>query len=124
MTYGAPMSFSFPPYHLLDPDYVAEAQSKLRKLENLYHKTHAFSWDGKQVLAELQKKHGGIQLPVEKRAHIARIFSVILWGELAAWNVSADLALALEDVEAKMAATAQVYDEARHFFTMRDYLLA
>ena len=118
------MSFSFPPYHLLDRDYLAESQDKLRKLEHLYHKTHSLSWDGKKVLADLIKKHGGIKLPREKRDHIARIFGVILWGERAAWNVSADLALALEDVEAKMAATGQVYDEARHFYTMRDYLLA
>src|SRR5262245_44989566 len=48
---------------------------------------------------------------------------MILWGELAAWNVSADLALELEDIEAKMAATGQTFDEARHFYTMRDYLL-
>jgi hypothetical protein len=30
----------------------------------------------------------------------------------------------LEDTEAKMAATSQVFDEARHFYVMRDYLLA
>src|SRR5439155_443745 len=75
-------------------------------------------------LRDLIAKEGGIRIPLEKREHIARIFSVILWGELAAWNVAADLALALGNIEAKMAATGQVFDEARHFYTMRDYLLA
>src|SRR5207244_3359904 len=60
--------------------------------------------------------------PAVKQA-IGRVFSIILWGELAAWNVAADVAEALEDVEAKMAASGQVFDEARHFYTMRDYLL-
>src|SRR5262245_35295525 len=117
------MSASFPPYRLLERDYLSAAQEKYARLERLYHKTQTLSWDGKKVLRELIAKEGGIRIPKDKREHIARIFSVILWGELAAWNVAADLALALEDVEAKMAATGQVFDEARHFYTMRDYLL-
>jgi hypothetical protein len=47
---------------------------------------------------------------------------VLLWGELAAWNIAADLAGALPDLDAKMAATGQVFDEARHFTVPRDYL--
>jgi hypothetical protein len=113
----------FPPYQLLERGYLEEAQEKYRRLEHLYHKTHDFGWDGRKVLRDLIAQHGGIQIPRAQREHLARIFSIILWGELAAWNVSADLALALEDVEAKMAATGQVFDEARHFYTMRDYLL-
>ncbi len=113
----------FPPYRLLDRDYLKEAQEKYARLERLYHVGQKNAWDGHAVLRGLVEKHGGISLPVEKKAAIAKIFSVILWGELAAWNVSADIAEALEDVEAKMAASGQVFDEARHFYTMRDYLL-
>jgi hypothetical protein len=47
---------------------------------------------------------------------------VLLWGELAAWSISADLALKLEDTPAKMAASSQVFDEARHFYVLRDYM--
>jgi hypothetical protein len=115
---------AFPPYQLLRRDYLEEARQKLGRLEHLYHKTQSAGWDGRALLGELCARHGGITIAHEQRRHIARIFSVILWGELAAWNVSADLALSLEDVEAKMAATGQVFDEARHFYTMRDYLLA
>lgn len=114
---------TFPPYRLLDRDYLAEAQEKFARLERLYHVGQKNAWDGQAVLRGLIEKNGGIKLPAEKRAAIARIFSIILWGELAAWNVSADIAEAIDDVEAKMAASGQVFDEARHFYTMRDYLL-
>jgi hypothetical protein len=115
---------AWPPYHLMQRDYLAEAQEKYKKLERLYHVGAKQAWDGKQVLADLLKKHGGVQLAPEKKRALAEIFSTILWGELAAWSISADLALQLEDTEAKMAATSQVFDEARHFYVMRDYLLA
>jgi hypothetical protein len=45
-----------------------------------------------------------------------------MWGELAAWKISAQLADELEPLEAKLAATSQVHDEARHFYVMHDYL--
>jgi len=115
---------AWPPYHLMRRDYLAEAQEKYSRLERLYHVGAKQAWDGKQVLADLLRKHGGVQLAPDKRRALAEIFSTILWGELAAWSISADLALQLEDTEAKMAATSQVFDEARHFYVMRDYLLA
>jgi hypothetical protein len=114
---------AWPPYHLLQRDYLAEAKQKFERIERLYHVGHRQAWDGKEVLRELLKKHGGIRLDPSKKQALAQIFSTILWGELAAWSISADLALKLEDTEAKMAATSQVFDEARHFYTMRDYLL-
>jgi hypothetical protein len=114
---------SFPPYRLIERDFLADAQAKYARLERLYHVGQKNAWDGHALLRSLIQKHGGIHIAPEKRAAIARIFSIILWGELAAWNISADLAEALENVEAKMAASGQVFDEARHFYTMRDYLL-
>jgi len=114
---------AWPPYRLIERDYVAEAQAKFERVERLYHVGQNKAWDGKQLLRDLIKKHGGIKIPPEKRRAIAEIFSTILWGELAAWSISADLALQLEDTEAKMAATSQAHDEARHFYTMRDYLI-
>ncbi len=114
---------AWPPYRLMERDYLAEAKQKYERIERLYHVGHKQAWDGKQVLKDLLAKHGGIHLDPAKKTAIAQIFSTILWGELAAWSISADLALQLEDTEAKMAATIQVFDEARHFYTMRDYLL-
>lgn len=113
----------FPPYELMDPEHVRKSHEEHRRLENLYHKTQNFSWDGKKILAELIEKHGGVNLPEDKKRAIGEVFAIILWGELAAWQVSAYLADHIPQIEAKLAATGQVFDEARHFYTMRDYLL-
>ena len=114
-------SEAFPPYHLYD-DYAGEALEKTHKLERLYHQTQEFAWDPRQVLDELVAKHGRVRVPDEQKEAMGHVFTVLLWGELAAWNVAADLARALPDVDAKMAATGQVFDEARHFRVLRDYL--
>jgi hypothetical protein len=116
--------FPFPPYRLGSAAFVDEAREKFAKLERLYHITQSRAWNGKDALAELLNRHGGIQVHPHQRGPLARVFSIILWGELAAWIISADLAEQLDDVEAKMAATGQAFDEARHFHTLRDYLLA
>ena len=109
--------FPFPPYQLGSEAYIAEACGKFAKLERLYQIAQSRSWNGKEVLADLLKRHGGIQVEPHQRGPLARVFSIILWGELAAWVISADLAERLDDVEAKMAATSQAFDEARHFNT-------
>jgi len=115
-------SANFPPYELADESIVAVAREKTRKLERIYHVGHKQAWDGREVLSGLVEKHGGIDVPDDKREALGKICSVLLWGELAAWSISADIALRLEDPDAKMAASSQVFDEARHFYVLRDYL--
>ncbi|HEU0029163.1 MAG TPA: ferritin-like domain-containing protein [Kofleriaceae bacterium] len=112
----------FPPYEYGDPAIVGLAQARTDTVARIYHKGHEQAWDGRQVLDDLIAKHGGIQFPADKAEAFSRVASVLLWGELAAWSISADLALKLEDTPAKMAASSQVFDEARHFFVLRDYL--
>jgi hypothetical protein len=112
----------FPPYELADRDIVARTEQRTRKLARLYHVAQDQAWDGRAVLKELVDKHGGIHFPEDKKEAMGRVAAVLLWGELAAWSISADLALKLEDPAAKMAATSQVFDEARHFYVLRDYL--
>jgi hypothetical protein len=112
---------AFPPYSLLETFETAAAE-KTRKLERLYHQTQAHAWNPREVLDGLAAKHGGIHLPEDKRVAVGHVFAILMWGELAAWNIAADLARALPDVDAKMAATGQVFDEARHFTVLRDYL--
>lgn len=111
---------TFPPYDLLD-QWAGHASEKTERLERLYHNTREHSWDPRSVLSELEAKHGGIRVPVGQREALGHLFSVLLWGELAAWNIAADLARELPDVDAKMAATGQVFDEARHFTVLREY---
>ncbi len=120
MTTNADVRSRFPPYDLLD-GWELRAADKTHRLERLYHQTQARSWDPRAVLDELEARHGGVHVPDDKREALGHVFTVILWGELAAWNIAADLARALPDVDAKMAATGQVFDEARHFTVLRDY---
>ena len=119
-------SQSFPPYQLLRASDVEAAETKTKRLERLYHLTREHAWDGKVVLGDLVKQHGapGERVKPELRRPLARLLTVLLWGELAAWNISADLALGIEDMDAKMAATGQVFDEARHFSVLCEYVLA
>jgi hypothetical protein len=112
----------FPMYELGDASIVGQAQARTDTVARIYHKGHEQAWDGRAVLDELEAKHGGIRFPADKRDAFAKIAGVLLWGELAAWSISADLALKLDDTPAKMAASSQVFDEARHFYVLRDYL--
>jgi hypothetical protein len=114
----------WPPYHLVEENLAQRASAKLDKLERLYHIGQENAWDGREVLSSLIAKHGPPRLPDAQREPALKLLSILLWGELAAWAISADLAERIDDVEAKMAATSQAHDEARHFYVLRDYLRA
>jgi hypothetical protein len=114
----------WPPYELYEVSIEEKARARLDKLERLYHVGQDNAWDGRAVLKELIAEHGQPRLPPEKRDAALKLLSILMWGELAAWAISADLAERLVDIEAKMAATSQAHDEARHFYVLRDYLQA
>ena len=114
----------WPPYQMIEDSLVDRTQARLDKLERLYHIGQDNIWDGRQVLRDLIAKHGPPRLPADKKESALKVLSVLLWGELAAWAISADLAERIDDVEAKLAATSQAHDEARHFYVLRDYLRA
>ena len=95
---------------------------RMAKCENIYHRGQHLAWNGKEILAELLAKNGGIHVGDREREALKRVFAIILWGELAAWRISTQLADGLVPLEAKMAATSQAHDEARHFYVMHDYL--
>lgn len=109
-------------YDMFDIVKNAEEARRLDKCERIYHRGQEMAWDGKDVLPMLLTKHGGIKLEAQKKEALERIFAIIMWGELAAWKISAQLADGLVPLEAKMAATSQAFDEARHFYVMHDYL--
>jgi uncharacterized ferritin-like protein (DUF455 family) len=110
------------PYDMFDAVRVGREAEAARSLERVYHAGQSKAWDGRALLAELVEKHGGVNLAPDKLQALQKILAVIFWGELAAWKVSADLALRIEPLEAKMAATSQAHDEARHFYVLHDYL--
>ncbi len=109
-------------FDMFDLQRSAEEAKTFNKCENIYHKGQTMAWNGKEVLDMLVAKHGKPSMDPQTRAALQRIFAIILWGELAAWRISAQLADRLVPMEAKMAATSQVHDEARHFYVMYDYL--
>jgi hypothetical protein len=109
---------------MFDLGWSAGEARRLDRAGNIYHRGQALAWNGQEVLAELVERHGGIRVAADKRSALGAVFGSILWGELAAWKISAQLADRLEPLEAKMAATSQAHDEARHFYVMHDYLVA
>lgn len=110
------------PYGMFDLERSAADARRFDRVENIYHRGQDLAWNGREVLARLVEKHGGVHVPKELHEPLHRVFGPILWGELAAWKISAQLADRLEPLEAKMAATSQAHDEARHFYVMHDYL--
>jgi hypothetical protein len=112
------------PYSMFDRESYGLAAKNAKILERVYHKGHAQGWDGKEVLSSLIAEHGTPTMNETQKQALGRVFSIILWGELAAWRISAELADEIEPLEPKMAATSQAFDEARHFYVMHDYLEA
>ncbi len=111
-------------YGMFNLDDYGLAAKNARILERIYHKGQRLVWDGKEVLDSLIAEHGRPAMPEDTKQALGRIFGVIMWGELAAWRISAELADEIEPLEPKMAATSQAHDEARHFYVLHDYLEA
>ncbi|MEK9151795.1 MAG: ferritin-like domain-containing protein [Patescibacteria group bacterium] len=111
---------------LFTPERAEKEAKRARKIEGIYHLGQKAAWDGREVLKRALAEHpappGGERIPRREREALARVFSVLMWGELAAWRVAAQLADQVEDMELRMAATSQAHDEARHFYVMHDYL--
>jgi hypothetical protein len=112
------------PYNMFDVSRSADEARRADRLENIYHKGQSYAWNGREMLTQLIQKHGKIQMEERPKQALGRIFSILMWGELAAWKISAQLADKLIPLEAKMAATSQAFDEARHFYVLHDYLEA
>ena len=112
------------PFDMFDAAYSDAEARRARRMESIYHAGQSKIWDGREVLAQLIAEHGKPKLTIEKRRALGRIFGIIMWGELAAWKISAQLSDRLVPLEAKLAAASQVHDEARHFYVMHDYLEA
>lgn len=110
------------PYEMFDLERSARDAKRFDRCRNIYHRGQDLAWDGREVLAAIVARHGGVRLPEHLHEPMRAVFGPILWGELAAWKISLQLADRLVPLEAKMAATSQAHDEARHFYVMHDYL--
>lgn len=111
---------------IFTPQRAAKEAQRARKMESVYFVGQQKAWDGRAVLTEVLEKYpvppGGQRLAAEHRSALAQVFSILMWGELAAWRVAAQLADQMPDDEMRLAATAQAHDEARHYYVLHDYL--
>ncbi|MFO0580255.1 MAG: ferritin-like domain-containing protein [Polyangia bacterium] len=110
------------PFDMFSLERDAEAARRADKLENLYHRGQDLIWSGRKVFSELRSRHGGVRVSDEVRTALGYVLGVLMWGELAAWKIAAQLADSLVAIEPKLAATSQAHDEARHFYVLHDYL--
>lgn len=110
------------PFDMFDLQRDADEARRADKLAHIYHRGQDLIWNGRKVLAELVAKHGGVHLDDRQRQALGSVLGVLMWGELAAWKIAAQLSDVLVPIEAKLAATSQTHDEARHFYVMHDYL--
>lgn len=108
---------------MFDSNFVQNYANK-NSLENTYHKGMHKIWNGRVLLPRLIKKYAGVErsLSEDQRGALKDILSLIIWGEYAAWQTSNYLASDIKEYSAKMAAVSQAHDEARHYFTMCDYI--
>lgn len=110
-------------YSAYDLAKSAEDARRFDRMSNIYHRGQDLAWNGRETLQMLVEKHGGTKVPEHLKGPLNEVFGSILWGELAAWRISAQLADRIEPLGAKMAATSQAHDEARHFYVIHDYLV-
>lgn len=78
-------------------------------------------WSGPLVLGQLLDQYHGSSIDLMHRDALAEILKMLTCGELVAWTVSSQLAAEINELEGKLAATAQASDEARHLNTFRLY---
>lgn len=108
---------------MLDPNFVKSYRDK-HTLDKVYYKGMVNIWNGRTLLPELLQKYplSTRAFTEEKREALTKVLSLIVWGEYAAWQTSNALSFEISEYDAKMAATSQAHDEARHYFTMCDYI--
>lgn len=110
------------PFDMFDIERDARDAKRFAKMESIYHRGQDLAWKGHDILDTLWDESGGHGVRPEHRDPLKRILGIIMWGELAAWKIAAQLADELVPLEARMAAISQAHDEARHFYVMHDYL--
>jgi len=110
------------PFEMFDIERSARDAKRFTKMKSIYHRGQDLAWDGRAVLDELFDKHGAPDVSGAQRSAMLRVLATILWGEMGAWKIAAQLSDELIPLEARMAAVSQAHDEARHFYVLHDYL--
>src|SRR5262245_9600598 len=88
------------------------------RLERLFEQAKRDFWNETEVVDWSRP----LVLDVAKRRPLARVLSIIYYGERAAMEVSAQLLTMVHDEQAKFALAAQVIEEAKHVSVFRRVL--
>jgi rubrerythrin len=88
------------------------------RLQRLYEQAKQDFWDEASVVDWSRE----FTLPAHQRRPLARILSIIYYGERAALEVSAQLLTMVPDEQAKFVLAAQVIEEAKHVSVFRRVL--
>jgi rubrerythrin len=99
---------------LFDPDVANDHP----RLERLFEQAKQDFWNESTVIDWSRP----IEVPQAQRRPLARILSIIYYGERAALEVSAQLLTMVDDEQAKFALAAQVIEEAKHVSVFRRVL--
>jgi rubrerythrin len=99
---------------LFEP-HVRDTQPRLQRL---FEQAKQDFWDEAQVIDWSRE----LTIPKHQRRPLARILSIIYYGERAALEVSAQLLTRVDDEQAKFVLAAQVIEEAKHVSVFRRVL--
>ena len=102
----------------LDRLFDARVANDHPRLERLFEMAKKDFWDDSTVVDWSRD----FVMPQEMRRPLARILSIIYYGERAALEVSAQLIGMVDDEQAKFALAAQVIEEAKHVSCFRRVL--
>lgn len=95
-----------------------ETPNEFPKLQRLYEMAKQDFWDESTVIDWDRP----LDLPLERRRPLAKILSIVYYGERAALEVAAQLIGLVEDEECKFVLAAQVIEEAKHVSVFRRLL--
>ena len=102
----------------LESIFDPRVEDRHPRLQRLFEQAKQDFWDEATVI-DWSK---GFQIPQAQRRPLARVLSIIYYGERAALEVSAQLVGAVDDEQAKFVLAAQVMEEAKHVSVFRRVL--
>src|SRR5688500_16739128 len=98
--------------------FSPEVRNDHPRLERLFEQAKRDFWNESEVVDWSRE----FILPHHQRRPLARVLSIIYYGERAAMEVSAQLLTMVKDEPAKYALAAQVIEEAKHVSVFRRVL--
>jgi rubrerythrin len=102
----------------LDTLFRSDAPNDFPRLERLFEMAKQDFWNESTVIDWSRP----LELAPELRAPLARILSVVYYGERAALEVASQLVTMVDDEQCKFALAAQVIEEAKHVSVFRRLL--